>query len=157
MIEPLYNETAAEKSLETTAQLRESVLVELVNSWQDLFDFVLSDPEMLLSDGEKDYVFFFCSWAASILAENQIPAMPLASYKKAEDRFWAKFDKQKTHQKISDYIFDQLPEEELLAICEDAFFPVEDELEGISSRELQELLLVKFAVIFGFLHKNDSP
>ena len=152
----LYSESSAEESLEKAANLKETELVELVNSWQSLLDFVLADPDLTLTDLEKDYVFFFSLWSAFVLAENEVSSIPLTTIKKAEDRFWASFDKQKTHQKISDYIFDFHPEEELLAICEDAFHPVEDELDGISSRELQDLLLVKFAVIFNFLHAEST-
>lgn len=151
-----YSEEAAEESLEKTALLKEIELVELVNNWQNLYDFVLSDPELLLTDQEKDFVFFFCSWAASILSADEIAPISLVALNKEEDRFWTAFDKQKDQQKVSDYIFEYNGEEELLAIVEDAFHPVEDELDGISSRELQDILLVKFAVIFNFLRKDRS-
>lgn len=151
-----YSETAAEESLEKAALLKETELVDLVNAWQSLFDFVLSDPEMTLTNEEMDYLFFFCSWAAFILSTHNISPVTLMVINKEEDRFWASFEKQKDQQKVSDYIFARYPEEELLAICEDAFHPVEDELNGISSRELQDLLLVKFAVIFDFLHNHPA-
>ncbi|HKK87730.1 MAG TPA: hypothetical protein VJ917_02690 [Saprospiraceae bacterium] len=151
-----YSESAAEESLEKAALSKETVLVDLVNEWQSLFDFVLSDPELTLTNEEKDYLFFFCSWAASILKTHNISPVALTVIKKEEDRFWASFEKQKEQQKVSDYIFERYPEEELLAICEDAFHPVEDELDGVSSRELQDLLLVKFAVIFDFLHSDST-
>ena len=110
-----------------------------------------------LSDEEAVLIEFFCLWSiyAHFHSYKVVPVHDLSErLYDEEDRLWSSYEKNEKKFKLIDFLFEECKQEEILAVLEDAFSPDED---GISSKELQQILLLKFEVLINVLNSIESP